>query len=183
MSHRTPSPVEVVATIPGVSGGELISRFGLRSTLGVLTELLASAKDRVVIAAPFIQGMEGLHAGPVGMALVAALRRGVRVDVISTGAGLGALDRELLSGIAGAVLKTYRPRRNVDDPRVLGSHAKVVVSDGSDAYVGSANITQKGIGGNLEIGVLLHGSAAREVAQLIQALMESDYFVEWGSET
>jgi len=91
MAPQDPTSVELVVTVPGAHGTELISRLGLRTTLGVLTELLASAHQSVVIAAPFIQGAEGLHAGPLGMALTAAVRRGVAVDVISTGASLSAL--------------------------------------------------------------------------------------------
>lgn len=177
-ARRTEAEVEVVVTVPEPFGAELVSRFGVRTTLGVLTELLASARHHVVIAAPFIQGAEGLHAGPLGMALIAALKRGVQVDVISTGASLAGLDLGNLRELAGTRFRTFQPRGNVEDPRMLGSHAKFCLSDTDHAYVGSANITQKGISGHLEMGVLLHGKPAQQVFALVRALMESGYLIE-----
>jgi phosphatidylserine/phosphatidylglycerophosphate/cardiolipin synthase-like enzyme len=170
--------VEIVVTVPEPFGAELASRLGVRTTLGVLTELLASARRHVVIAAPFIQGAEGLHAGPLGLALIAALKRGVRVDLISTAASLAGLDLGKLRELAGTRFRTFQPRENVQDPRALGSHAKFWVSDGDRAYVGSANITQKGISRHLEVGVLLHGSPAQQVLSLVRALTESGYLIE-----
>lgn len=167
--------------MPEPLGAEIAPRLGLRTTLGVLTELLASARRHVVIAAPFIQGAEGLHAGPLGIALIAALKRGVRVDLISTAASLAGLDLGSLREMAGTRFRTFQPRDNVEDPRTLGSHAKFWVSDGDRAYVGSANITQKGISGHLEMGVLLHGSPAQRVFALVRALMESGYLIEGSS--
>lgn len=170
--------VEVVVTVPEPFGADLVSRFGVRTTLGVLTELLASAQHHVVLAAPFIQGEEGLHAGPLGMALIAALKRGVQVDLISTGASLAGLHLENMRVLARTRFRTFQPRGNVEDPRMLGSHAKFCLCDGEHGYVGSANITQKGISGHLEMGVLLHGKPAQQVFALVRALIESGYLVE-----
>lgn len=170
--------VEVAITVPEPLGSDLASRFGVRTTLGVLTELLASARQHVVIAAPFIQGAEGLHAGPLGMALIAALKRGVQVDLISTGASLAGLDLKYIREMARARFRTYQPQRNIEDPRILGSHAKLCLCDTEHAYIGSANITQKGISSHLEIGVLLHGKPAQQVSAIIYALIESGYFIE-----
>lgn len=165
-------------TVPELLGAAFVSRFGVRTTLGVLTELLASARHHVVIAAPFIQGAEGLHGGPLGMALVAALKRGVQVDLISTGESLSGLDLASLRGLPGTCFRTFQPRGNVEDPRMLGSHAKFWLCDADHAYVGSANITQKGISGHFEMGVLLHGRPAQQVFALVRALLESEYFIE-----
>jgi phosphatidylserine/phosphatidylglycerophosphate/cardiolipin synthase-like enzyme len=165
-------------TVPEPFGAPLATRFAVRTTLGVLTELLASARQHVVIAAPFIQGAEGLHAGPLGMALIAALKRGVRVDLISTGASLAGLDLRGLRDLAGTRFRTFQPRENIENPRILGSHAKFCLCDDEHAYVGSANITQKGISGHLEMGVLLHGKSAERIAELARALMESGYLLE-----
>ncbi|SRR5579863_8016722 len=171
---RSEPSVELVVTAPGPFGASLVSRVGARTTLGVLTELLASARRHVVIAAPFIQGAEALLSGPLGMALIAALNRGVRVDVVSTGASLAGLELGGLRKFGDSRLRTFQPRGNVEDPRSLGSHAKFLLSDEDRAYVGSANITQRGISGHLEIGVLLHGRHARQVG----ALVESGHLIE-----
>ena len=177
-SRRSRNEVEIVITVPEPFGAELASRFGVRTTLGVLTELLASARRHVVIAAPFIQGAEGLHAGPLGMSLIAALKRGIRVDLISTGASLAGLDLRSLRDIAGTRFRIFQPRDNVEDPRMLGSHAKFCLCDAEHVYIGSANITQKGISGYLEMGVLLHGKSSQQVSYLVHALMDSGYLLE-----
>lgn len=174
---RSQTQVEVVVTAPEVLGAEFVSRLGVRTTLGVLTELLASAQSHVIIAAPFIQGAEVLHTGPLGTALLAAFKRGVQVDVLSTGASLVGLALGHLRAVAGARFRTFQSRENVKDPRVLGSHAKFCLCDGQHVYVGSANITQMGISGHFELGVLLHGKAAQEIFGLIRALIEVGYFV------
>jgi phosphatidylserine/phosphatidylglycerophosphate/cardiolipin synthase-like enzyme len=176
--RRPKAQVELVVTVPEPFGSELTSRFGARTTLGVLTELLASARQYVVIAAPFIQGADGLHAGPLGMAMIAALKRAVRVDLISTGASLAGLDLRTLRDLAGTRFRTFQPRDNVDDPRMLGSHAKFCLCDAQHAYIGSANITQKGISCHFEMGVLVHGKPAQEVSALVRALLDSGYLVE-----
>jgi putative cardiolipin synthase len=170
--------VEVVVTVPEALGPAFVSRFGMRTTLGVLTELLARAKRQVVLGAPFVQGEAGLFAGPLGMALRACLERGIRVDLISTGASLAGLDLRDLRRVAEGRLRTFQPQGNSADPRVLGSHAKFCLTDGEHAYIGSANITQKGISEHLELGVLLHGPAPQQLAAVIRALLTSDYFIE-----
>jgi phosphatidylserine/phosphatidylglycerophosphate/cardiolipin synthase-like enzyme len=172
------SSVEMVVTVPASLGPAFVSRFGMRTTLGVLTQLLASARVQVVLGAPFVQGEAGLLAGPLGMALRACLKRGARVDLISTGASLAGLDLTDLRLVSEGRLRTFQPRGNWDDARVLGSHAKFCLADGEHAYIGSANITQKGISAHLEMGVLLHGEQPRQIASMIHALLTSEYFVE-----
>jgi len=66
----------------------------------------------------------------------------------------------------------------MDDARMLGSHAKFLLCDGKHAYVGSANLTRRGIAGNIELGVLLHGKPAREVAAFVEALLDSGDLIE-----
>jgi phosphatidylserine/phosphatidylglycerophosphate/cardiolipin synthase-like enzyme len=178
VDRRLEMDVEVVVTVPAPFGNELASRHGVRTTLGVLTELLASARQHAIISAPFIQGAEGLKAGPLGAALVGALRRSVRVDLITTGASLAGLDLVSIRELSGSRFRTYQPLGNLEDPRILGSHAKFCICDGVHAYLGSANITHRGISGHLELGVLLHGRPAVQVHDFVQELFTAGYFVE-----
>lgn len=170
--------VELVATIPVVDGVDLAGEFGLRTTLGVLTEIIATADQHVVLGSPFLQGSR-LQLDPLGNAITAALRRGVCVDVISTSSSLASLRpgaaRERTDG---GSLRTFQPAPNVEDERALGSHAKFCAADGAIAYIGSANLTLKGVGGHLEMGTLVHGLLARRFWRLINRLFEVGYFVE-----
>ncbi len=177
-ARRDSRDVELVVTVPDALGGEIAREFSLRTTLGVLTELIASAKQHVVMGAPFIQGAEGLLAEPLATALRSALERGVRIDIVSTGASLEGLALAEFQRVRGARLRTFQPRGNADNARLLGSHAKFCMADGQLAYVGSANFTHRGLGGQLEIGVLLPGPAARQLWRLVARFFEIGYLVE-----
>jgi len=169
---------EFVVTVPRSLNGDAMQKSLARTTLGVLTELLASARRRLIIGAPFMQGGEVLSADPLGTALVAAIRRGVCVDFISTGTSLSSVNLASFRSIAGGRIRAFQPSANVADARTLGSHAKFCVSDGVSAYVGSANITQAGIAGHLEMGVLLHGRLAHRVCRFVESLFNTDYLIE-----
>jgi phosphatidylserine/phosphatidylglycerophosphate/cardiolipin synthase-like enzyme len=64
------------------------------------------------------------------------------------------------------------------DSQQLGSHAKFCVGDGCIAYVGSANLTGKGLSGQFEMGVLARGPIARQIAQFWELAVTSGLFVE-----
>lgn len=177
-NRRSRRELELVVTVPEAIGVEITNEFGLRTTLGVLTELLACAERHVILGAPFIQGSTGLLAEPLATALRAALGRGVHVDIVSTSTSFAGLPLLELRREAGSRLRTYQARGNAEDARSLGSHAKFCLADGRLAYVGSANITRMGIGGHLEIGVLLPGPAARQLWRLVTKLFEIGYLVE-----
>lgn len=167
---------EFVVTLPQAIGLSLASRTGARTTLGVLTELIASAREKVVLGAPFMQGEESLLAGPVGIAIRAALKRGVHFDLISTGASLANLVPRAFGPKQAGRVCLYRPKENMLDERFIGSHAKFCISDVANCYVGSANFTQRGITNQLEIGVLLHGRVARQIHAFIERLLQSGFF-------
>ena len=54
-------------------------------------------------------------------------------------------------------------------------HDKVVVADDMPAYVGSANLLSSSEGLSLEMGLLVEGGAAAQVARLVDAVL----FVAW----
>lgn len=131
--------IELVITVPEPYGTSLAYRTRCRTTLGVLTQLLAQSREHVIIAAPFMQAGHGLSDGPLAMAFRSALRRGVQVDVVSSGLSLVTLDRDRLQREAFGCPRFFRPAPNLLDDQRLGSHAKFCVADGESAYVGSAN--------------------------------------------
>lgn len=178
MNAGAPPIAEFVITVPEPYRAELAYRAHPRLTLGVLTQLIAAAKQSVVIAAPFIQLHGGLASGPLGNALHAALQRGVMIDIVSTGSSLQGLAVSDLRRIASKRLRCFQPRPNVEDERYLGSHAKFCIADRQHAYIGSANLTSPGLTENLEMGVLVHGELALHVAEFWEFLLRTGFFVE-----
>lgn len=181
MGIDTPkSASELVITAPEEYANALAIRSRARLTLGVLTQIVAGSSHFVLLAAPFIQQENSLVSGPLYEALRSAIKRGVNITIVSTGAGLEALNCvDLVKGAKGQ-LRLFQPRANFDDPRQLGSHAKLCIADGSHAYVGSANLTLPGLTENLEMGLLVHGDLAKQITEFWQFLLQTNFFVEAG---
>ena len=177
MSSQPESSVQLVITPPGIFGAAFAERFQLRMTQGVLTQLLAEACQRVIISAPFLQSGYGLDSGSIADATQAALGRGVNVDVLSTRRSLDNLDWIRLTQQARGVLRLYCPAANIADEERLGSHAKFCVADGQNAYVGSANLTGPGLSEHFEMGLLVHGSVAKQIEEIWQYSVETGLFV------
>ncbi len=175
--------VELVITAPEQLGAELAYRTRCRTTLGALTQLVARARRHAVIAAPFLQVGHGLGDGPLADAVHAALRRGVAVDIASTGEGLRTLDPGRLTAGTRGRLRLFRPAANVAYPGRLGSHAKFCVVDEIEAYIGSANLTGPGLAGQLEMGVLVVGPISQQVASFWAYMVDTGIFVEGNQST
>jgi PLD-like domain len=65
---------------------------------------------------------------------------------------------------------------NYSLPRVVGSgretfHAKVILRDDTEAYVGSANLTAASLEYSMETGVAVTGKAARRIALVVDAVL------------
>lgn len=180
---EAPADARLVITTPPKYGVALAEHTECRTTLGVLTQLFASAERRVVIAAPFLQAGSGLSGGPLKLTLDATLRRGIHVDVVSTRRGLGTLsgvsDLSEARGYPGR-LRLFRAVGEDEDRRRLGSHAKFCISDHHSAYIGSANLTAPGLDENLEIGVMVRGEVAHQLERFWQHAVEIGLFVPVG---
>jgi len=177
MNVTTKNSVELVMTVPEPHGTLLAYHARCRTTLGVLAQLLAQAKRRVIIGAPFIQSSQELADGVVADAVQSALRRGVCVDFLSTGPSLLAVERDRLLQEASGNLQLFRPSANLINEQKLGSHAKFCVADGESAYIGSANLTGPGLSGQFELGVLVQGEIARQIEQFWDYAVENGLFV------
>ena len=144
---------EAVASLP--QGVELPP--GLRRTTGeTMIGMASNAKDRIRLAAPY------LDASGIGFlvdAIVAATNRGVTVELFDPQSWEPA--RGAILSLTDAIAKGGKPDM-FHLVRVIAeapfAHLKVMVADGSVAYIGSANITAAGLTGrNLELGVLVSG--------------------------
>lgn len=158
---------ELVASLPPDAHLPLGLR---RTTAETLVMVVCEAERCLRFSAPYID--------PRGIAIVseaiaAATTRGVAVEVFRPRSkqGIRAVD-ELQSAIvtAGDPGRLCIVRMAAEAP---WSHLKVVVSDGSTAYIGSANFTGAGlVGRNLELGVLVRGYQVRVIERVLDIYRE-----------
>jgi phosphatidylserine/phosphatidylglycerophosphate/cardiolipin synthase-like enzyme len=170
----TQEDVRIVVTPPGEYGAQFARKLGARTTHGVLIELVTKAKSSIILAAPFIYLGQAIVAGSFLDALRHALQRSVIVQFISTQDSLAALKRQFPQLAQNPNVRLLVPKI---DPAIskLGSHAKVLMADSAAAYIGSANLTDPGVAGNLEIGVLLGGVPVRQIAAFWAHLLASGF--------
>lgn len=175
---------EPAETVPGSSSGRVVwtlpSRLevsGVRSDSYVTeaARTIASASATVLLVSPYL---EPRGVGYLTEALLEALARGVSVTVVTH-------EADDLSSMASAAVKELR-RESTDLqgkltvftatplPRVL-LHLKIVACDGHCALVGSANVTSKGFGHNLEAGVVVGEEGAREIERVVRAVIEQGF--------
>ena len=169
MSHRA---AVLVVTPPGECGVAFAERIGARTTRGVLIELAASAEHSLFLASPFVQLSKRTVSGILGLALGAATARGVRLEVVSTDSGISAAKSSMLGVVRCDAATFYRPSSSLSYSE-LGSHAKVFMADEKVAYVGSANLTEPGLGGHLEMGLLVTGELAAQMAAFWRQLIST----------
>jgi len=117
---------------------------------GVFLELVDSAEDELLLASPFI------GAQPLRQVAKTIERKGsagqLRVDVV-TNLAVDSLLSGSLDVAALFHLATSLPRCTIT--YVPGLHAKVYVADDVTALITSGNLTDAGLTGNHEYGVLL----------------------------
>lgn len=140
--------------------------------------LVANAQHALVIVAPYLE-QHGI--GRLEPALLKALSRGVsvallthQVEVLNSFASqaVQGLRRESV-GLQGR-LTVYSASESVVD--LL--HLKIVVADSRNALLGSANLTAKGFGRNLEAGCFVGSENAHEMARVFQAVIASGMAAE-----
>ena len=169
---------EVVITPPEEYGTQLAYNIRARTTMGVFVQLIARANSHILIASPFFQTFHGFNESTIKAALMSALDRNVRIDLVTTGAGMQILKNGWSDIVIRKNIRFFQPKPNIEDEKYLGSHAKCLVSDSQAAYVGSANFTQPGLTGNLELGLLVEGEAASQIAAFWQYLMDIKFLIE-----
>lgn len=128
-----------------------------RRTEQVLLDLIRHAQKDVILISFVAYDIPG-----VASALNEAIHRGVRVRALveASSAHGGTLNVDpaahMRAAVRGVELYTWLNRTG----RFAGGkvHAKIAVTDGSRAFVTSANLTGHAMDKNMEAGVLIHGS-------------------------
>ena len=100
----------------------------------------------------------------------------MEVQILSTGTSLETIDELKTSQTLGRLL-LLRPKTNLQNERILGSHAKFCASDWKSAYIGSANFTGPGLSEQVEMGVLLSGPVVRQLQAFWTYCLEEGLFV------
>lgn len=138
---------------------------GLRSIMPVMQELVAGARSEIHVLAYMMTG----GARPIVNLLTNALERGVRVILVVNGPDdqvRGVVDE--LTGLSHVY--THMRVTHFTDPDGSQLHAKVLVADRARAVIGSANFSWGGLVSNHEVGALLGGRAAWELAAIVDEL-------------
>ncbi|MGI5243256.1 DISARM system phospholipase D-like protein DrmC [Dactylosporangium sp. CA-139066] len=145
--------------VESVWSGPGTYRVPVRSTAQVLVEIAGEADHELLLmtysAKPY---------PPLLDALSAAVGRGVAVTVVVEtlqGAGsalAGAEPAAAFASVAGVRLWHWPGDRRAEPGAKM--HAKIAVADRRVLLVSSANLTQSGIGKNIEAGLLVRGGAA-----------------------
>jgi phosphatidylserine/phosphatidylglycerophosphate/cardiolipin synthase-like enzyme len=112
---------------------------------------------------------------PLTVTLAAAVSRGVRVSVVVEtlqGAGsalAGDEPYQAFTGVDGIELWHWPSAKRTEPGAKM--HAKLAVADRRVLFVTSANLTQSGVGKNIEAGLLVRGGTAPlRVAEHVDAL-------------
>lgn len=145
----------------------------LEPTQHAFHEMVRAAQRRVVVMTPFFdvtgaawlqELMSQVHSGVERSLILRSLDDSSRKDYP---AGYDAI----CSWLKDQGVKVY----NYSIPRADGGretfHAKVVLCDRCFAYLGSSNITAASLEHSLEMGVVLQGQAAADVAEVIDAVI------------
>lgn len=147
--------------------GRYFTGAGLRGIEPVMEELIASAHREIQMLIYLLS--EG--AFPLLLGLQEALSRGVRCTLVVN----HMQDHDpTVKTILDSLGARFPNARIVDfsDPKGGQLHAKILVVDRQRAVVGSANFSWGGLFGNHEVGVLLEGAIAWDLASLIDSFLE-----------
>ena len=171
---RADEGCELVLTVPPFLHGTLdeLARGNMassrpRETLPAITEVSRTARERLIIAAPY------LHPGLVTR-LIGHVERitgdGGKVVIITralspASPSRSASNRESIALLRAAARRSERGLIVCSwEEEGIGVHFKVVAADHDLAYLGSANLTPWGAHCHAEAGVLLRGSHAALLA-------------------
>lgn len=150
----------------------------LRSTAEVIRELIRGSKDIILVIGYWIvPGPDDGIVREIINLLAEAKTRGVAVTFILDERARedARTNRKLLAAawpnsVPFPDVLTWRLPFN---DSYLKLHAKVIVADGRDALVTSANLTQHALNRNMEMGVRIVGSPAQSISEHFLRLAEA----------
>ncbi|WP_158840682.1 DISARM system phospholipase D-like protein DrmC [Saccharothrix deserti] len=157
-----------------VASGPVTSAVPVRLTSSVVVDLVRRATGRLLVVSFAAYGV-----AEVVRQLLAAAHRGVRLDlVVETSTDVGGTLRgpgaaEAFTALRDVASFWHWPAEYRGGSSSL--HAKVVVADAASALLGSANLTNRGLADNIEVGVLLRDpDLAGKLDEHFRALMRPE---------
>lgn len=168
--------VNVVWTLPRAHPAD---NYGRQTLLEACNHVITTAERKIFLMSPFLEERGILL---LSHSLQAAIARGVRITIL----GHDLHDVSSVQSVAVEVLRRFAqnqpgtidihsaflpssvPRR---EHAIL--HSKLIIADGIEAIVSSANLTIWGLAENFETGVHIKGDAVAELENLCNLLIES----------
>ena len=146
---------------------------------GNLLDLIRSADDELVLMSPYLSEQAYKRLRP---ALHTATDNGAAITLVTRSLTYG--DDEYNRQFVHAVRddNNLAPHTTcyeyINNETWTTFHAKIVIADGERAYLGTANLTHRGLGDNLELGVIFCDEVASRLAALVGSLRQSEFFHE-----
>lgn len=168
-----------IQTVDIVWTGPESSEISMRRSAAVLLQLIDSAQADLII-----MSFASFHIPDVEAALRSAADRGVRLYLIVESAeessgryrGFGTPAYSALGHKANVSYYCW-PKEKRPEGGLM--HAKAVIADGRSALITSANLTERAIDSNIELGLLIHGeSVSKRLRGHILSLIASGEFRE-----
>lgn len=166
--------VRLCAALP-VALNEQVEKALRRNTIDMrssIVDIIASSKTWVALVSPF---WDEETAKEIAEVLSRRLENGVRVDI------LGRFEKDdtalpiLRQKIGNHQLCQFFAWAQKDSKDTFGKqtfHFKAVVcDDGARAYLGTANLNRAGLRSRMELGVILEGKTAKQLAQIVKVTL------------
>ncbi len=160
------------ANVRVVVSGSAWMGSGLGSIGSALYRLFEQANDEVTIVAFAISSAATM----LFQQLTALLQRGIRVRLLVNRfthqpSGVQKQCHDLQRRFPNLVqVLSFTPQSDEAD-----LHAKIILVDRKHALVGSANLSLRGLMDNHELGVVIEGAGAADIARAIDQLLASPY--------
>lgn len=174
--------VEIVATLPPVIiFGEKIQQ--IEPIDPAIKRLIISAENALWIVNPFFDVFGTASILP---ALASTASRGAEIKIVTREIFEKEKNWSLLNSLKLLIskfeeekiihkleIRDFFKRSGTTRRQIYALHSKLVLSDESACYIGSANVTEAGLKSNFEIGVVIRGKKVKPIAELVNKLWEN----------
>jgi len=180
LAERGPLPTNHVVANTPLDDDDLGDSIG--SLVVNLLDLIQQAESGLVILNPFFTE-DGYN--QIGTPISDATARGVDVTVITKSLTYGGstqngrvirkLFQKNSTVLENLTLYEYVLDDDPDEEHPPTVHAKLTIADGERAYLGTANMTHRGLVENLELGIIFEDDTVETLSGLAENLLSSEY--------